>query len=376
MQNSEDEIKQLREYIKNLEVINDGLRVSFEELTTLYRLVDIITEARTLDRVLNSLLDLTDEVISYEGAVLFLADDKTGEVDIVLKRNIDKRLEQKIQIQSRQKVIEWALKQGRTVALPDIEEEEEGKNTYVLVPLIARDKTIGLLEVIIGAPEGNITRRDMSLLTILSKQAALAIENVKMYEAMKKDQVSIIRALASTVDAKDHYTLGHSQKVSEYSHMIAEEMNLPERDREAIKYAGLLHDIGKIALADDIIKKPSRLTENEFEMVRKHPIVGAKIIKEIDSLAPIVPIVLHHHERFDGKGYPDALAGEQIPLGARIVFLADAYDTMVSARAYRDMIPPELAISELRKNAGSQFDPKVVDAFIECLRKKEMGYGG
>ena len=245
-----------------------------------------------------------------------------------------------------------------------------------LVPLIARDKTIGLLEVIIGAPEGNITRRDMSLLTILSKQAALAIENVKMYEAMKKDQVSIIRALASTVDAKDHYTLGHSQKVSEYSHMIAEEMNLPERDREAIKYAGLLHDIGKIALADDIIKKPSRLTENEFEMVRKHPIVGAKIIKEIDSLAPIVPIVLHHHERFDGKGYPDALAGEQIPLGARIVFLADAYDTMVSARAYRDMIPPELAISELRKNAGSQFDPKVVDAFIECLRKKEMGYGG
>ncbi len=377
MQNPEDEIKQLREYIKNLEVINDGLRVSFEELTTLYRLVDIITEAKTLDRVLNSLLDLTDEVISYDGAVLFLADDKTGEVDIVLKRNITKKLEQKIQIQNRQKVIEWALKQGRTVALPDIEEEEEtSNNTFVLVPLIARDKTIGLLEVIIDAPEGAITRRDMSLLTILSKQAALAIENVKMYEAMKKDQVSIIRALASTVDAKDHYTLGHSQKVSEYSHMIAEELKLPERDREAVKYAGLLHDIGKIALSDEIIKKPSRLTENEFEMVRKHPIVGAKIIKEIDSLAPIVPIVLHHHERFDGKGYPDGLSGEQIPIGARIVFLADAYDTMVSARAYRDMIPPELAISELRKNAGTQFDPKVVDAFIETLRKKEMGYGG
>lgn len=377
MQNPEDEIKQLREYIKNLEVINDGLRISFEELTTLYRLVDIITEAKTLDRVLNSLLDLTDEVISYDGAVLFLADDKTGEVDIVLKRNITKKLEQKIQIQNRQKVIEWALKQGRTVALPDIEEEEEtSNNTFVLVPLIARDKTIGLLEVIIDAPEGAITRRDMSLLTILSKQAALAIENVKMYEAMKKDQVSIIRALASTVDAKDHYTLGHSQKVSEYSHMIAEELKLPERDREAVKYAGLLHDIGKIALSDEIIKKPSRLTENEFEMVRKHPIVGAKIIKEIDSLAPIVPIVLHHHERFDGKGYPDGLSGEQIPIGARIVFLADAYDTMVSARAYRDMIPPELAISELRKNAGTQFDPKVVDAFIETLRKKEMGYGG
>lgn len=370
----ENEIIELKEYIKNLEVINEGLRHSFEELTTLYRLVDIITEAKTLERVLNSLLDLTSEIINCEGSILFLVDDKTGEIDIAMKRNISRKIESKINLQSKKKVIDWAIKKGRTIALPDIEEdiEDSEKVTFVLVPLIAHDKPVGLIDIVTDSPEGEITNRDLSLLTILAKQAALAIENVKLYESIKKDQISIIRALASTVDAKDHYTLGHSQKVSEFAVLISEELGLSEREIEIIKYAGLLHDIGKIAIPDDIIKKPSRFNEQDFETAKKHPSIGAKIIKEIESLAPIVPIVLYHHERFDGKGYPDGLKGEDIPLGARIVHVADAYDTMVSARAYRDMLPPELAISELRKNAGTQFDPKIVDAFITSLRKKAV----
>jgi putative nucleotidyltransferase with HDIG domain len=368
------EITELREYIKNLEVINEGLRHSFEELTTLYRLVDIITEAKTLERVLNSLLDLVSEIINCEGSMLFLVDDKTGEIDIAMKRNISRKIEAKINLQSKKKVIDWAIKKGRTIALPDIEEdiEDSEKVTFVLVPIIAHDKPVGLIDIITDSPEGEITNRDLSLLTILAKQAALAIENVKLYESIKKDQLSIIRALSSTVDAKDHYTLGHSQKVSEFSVLISEELGMSEREIEIIKYAGLLHDIGKIAIPDDVIKKPARFNEQDFEIAKKHPVIGAKIIKEIESLAPMVPIVLYHHERFDGKGYPDGLKGEDIPIGARIVHVADAYDTMVSARAYRDMLPPELAISELRKNAGTQFDPKIVDAFITSLRKKAV----
>jgi len=374
---SDEEVKQLKEYIKNLEVINEGLRQSFEELTTLYRLVDIIAEARTLERVLNSLLDLAAEVIPCHGAMLFLIDDTTGEIDVGLKRNISRKIENKINLQNKKKVIEWALKKNRTIALPDIKEEidDSEKVTFVLVPLIAHDKPVGLLDLITETPEGDITSRDLSLLTILSKQAALAIENVKLYESMKKDEVNIIKALSTTVDAKDHYTSGHSQKVSEYGTHIAEEMMLQEREIEIIKYAGLLHDIGKIGMPDEIIKKPSKLSEEEFLIVRNHPVIGAKIIKEIDSLAAIVPIILHHHERFDGKGYPDKLKGEEIPVGARIIHVADAFDTMVSARAYRDMLPAELAISELRKNSGTQFDPAVVDAFIRHLRKSAVFNG-
>jgi putative nucleotidyltransferase with HDIG domain len=372
------EIKELKEYTNNLEIINEGLRHSFEELTTLYRLVEIITEAKTLERVLNSLLDLVAEIISCEGAMLFLVDEKTGEVDIALKRNISRKIEQKVNLQNKQKVIEWTLKKGKTIAMPDIEEDpsENEKITFVLVPLIAHDKPVGLIDIITDTPEGDITTKDLSLLTILAKQAALSIENVKLYESMKRDQISIIRALSSTVDAKDHFTLGHSQKVSEYSLKIAEVLGLPEREVENIKYAALLHDIGKIAIPDEIIKKPTKLTAEEFDLVRKHPVIGSKIIKEIESLAPMVPIILHHHERFDGKGYPDGLKGEAIPIGARIVHVTDAYDTMVSARAYRDMIPPELAVSELRKNAGTQFDPAVIEAFITILRKNSVGYDG
>jgi len=374
---SDEEVKQLKEYIKNLEVINEGLRQSFEELTTLYRLVDIIAEARTLERVLNSLLDLASEVIPCHGALLFLTDDSTGELDVALKRNISRKIENKINLQNKKKVIEWALKKGRTIALPDIEEEidDSDKLTFVLVPLIAHDKPVGLLDLITETPEGDITSRDLSLLTILSKQAALAIENVKLYESMKKDEVNIIKALSTTVDAKDHYTSGHSQKVSEYGTHIAEELMLQEREIEIIKYAGLLHDIGKIGMPDEIIKKPSKLTEEEFLIIRDHPVIGAKIIREIDSLAAIVPIILHHHERYDGKGYPDKLKGDEIPIGARIIHAADAFDTMVSARAYRDMLPAELAISELRKNSGTQFDPVIVDAFIRYLRKSAVFNG-
>jgi putative nucleotidyltransferase with HDIG domain len=375
-ENELKDVKELKEYINNLEVINEGLRHSFEELTTLYRLVDIITEAKTLERVLNSLIDLVSEIISCEGAMLFLTDDKTGEIDIALKRNINKKIEYKVNMQNKQKVIDWALKKGKTIAMPDIEEDanDQDRYTFVLVPLIAHDKPVGLIDIITDTPEGDITSKDLSLLTILAKQAALAIENVKLYESTKKDQINIIRALSSTVDAKDHHTQGHSQRVSDYSLRIAESLGLAERELEVIKYAALLHDIGKIAIPDDIIKKPSSLTPEEFEQVKQHPIIGAKIIKEIDSLAPMVPIILHHHERFDGKGYPDGLKGENIPIGARIVHVTDAYETMVSARAYRDMLPPELAISELRKNAGTQFDPKIVEIFISILRKNPVEY--
>jgi putative nucleotidyltransferase with HDIG domain len=373
---AEEDIKELRDYIKNLEVINEGLRNSFEELTTLYRLVDIITESKTLERVLNSLMDMVTEIISCEGAMLFLVDEKNGEPDVALKRNISKKNEAKINLQMKQKVIEWTLKKGKTIAMPDIDEDanDTDKTTFVLVPLIAHDKPVGLIDIISDTPEGDITTKDLSLLTILAKQAALAIENVKLYESMKKDQISIIRALSSTVDAKDHHTSGHSLKVSEYSQKIAEALGMSERDIENIKYAALLHDIGKIGIPDEIIKKPTRLTPEEFEIVRKHPVIGARIIKEIESLSPMVPIILHHHERFDGKGYPDGLKGEVIPIGARIVHAADAYDTMVSARAYKDMLPAELAVSELRKNAGTQFDPKVVETFITILRRSSVGY--
>ncbi|HEY6509236.1 MAG TPA: HD domain-containing phosphohydrolase [Vicinamibacterales bacterium] len=176
-----------------------------------------------------------------------------------------------------------------------------------------------------------------------------------------------IRALAAALDARDPYTAGHSERVSRSSVVIARQMGLPDADVAIIRLGALLHDIGKIGLADDILQKPEALTREEFEQIKRHPALGARILRQVSFLEPHLPIVELHHERPDGHGYPFGLRGDEIPLAARIVHVADAYDAMTSARAYRPARPLSTAVAELRLYAGTQFDPECVQAFTEAL---------
>lgn len=176
-----------------------------------------------------------------------------------------------------------------------------------------------------------------------------------------------IRALAAALDARDPYTAGHSERVSQSSVVIARQLGLPEAEVAIIRLGALLHDIGKIGLADDILQKPEPLTLEEFEQIKRHPALGARILRQVSFLEPHLPIVELHHERPDGHGYPFGLRGDEIPLAARIVHVADAYDAMTSARAYRPARPLSTAIAELRLYSGTQFDPDCVRAFTEAL---------
>jgi putative nucleotidyltransferase with HDIG domain len=178
-----------------------------------------------------------------------------------------------------------------------------------------------------------------------------------------------IRALAAALDARDPYTAGHSERVSQMSVRIARQLRVPEPDVAIIRLGALLHDIGKIGLADDILQKLTPLTPEEFEQIKRHPALGARILRQVSFLEPHLPIVELHHERPDGHGYPFGLRGNEIPLAARIVHVADAYDAMTSARAYRPARPPAAAVAELRLYAGTQFDPDCVHAFIEAFRQ-------
>jgi len=177
-----------------------------------------------------------------------------------------------------------------------------------------------------------------------------------------------IRALAAALDARDPYTAGHSERVSQSSVVIARQLGLPEAEVAVIRLGALLHDIGKIGLADDILQKPEPLTLEEFEQIKRHPALGARILRQVSFLEPHLPIVELHHERPDGHGYPFGLRGDEIPLAARIVHVADAYDAMTSARAYRPARPLSTAIAELRLYSGTQFDPECVRAFTEALK--------
>ena len=177
-----------------------------------------------------------------------------------------------------------------------------------------------------------------------------------------------IRALAAALDARDPYTAGHSERVSQTSVIIARQMRLPESEVAVIRLGALLHDIGKIGLADEILQKPDPLTPEEFEQIKRHPALGARILRQVSFLEPHLPIVELHHERPDGHGYPFGLRGDEIPLAARIVHVADAYDAMTSARAYRPPRPLGAAVAELRLYSGTQFDPDCVRAFTEAIK--------
>ena len=211
---------------------------------------------------------------------------------------------------------------------------------------------------------------DHLLLTLLAGQIGLLVENRSLFRMQRESLETTIHSLVQALDARDPYTKGHSEQVSQLAIMIAKELSLPAPQIEDIRLAGLLHDIGKIGIPEKILNKPDNLTSIEFNQIKVHPYIGAQILKPIALFKPLLPFVYHHHERWDGKGYPDGLKGEAIPLGARILAVADAFDAITADRVYRPGKGDDAALNELVKCAGIQFDPLVVDALLTALEKK------
>lgn len=187
------------------------------------------------------------------------------------------------------------------------------------------------------------------------------------YAELEKAYLESIETLRYTVEAKDMYTRGHSDRVAEYSYLIGSRLGLSEEDLKKLKLGGLFHDIGKIGVPDSILLKTAKLTDDEYSEIKNHPAIGAHILSNATMFKDIIPIVKHHHERFDGRGYPGQLAGENIPYLARIAAVADTYDAMTSKRAYRDPLPLDIVKTEIEKNKGTQFDPAIADIFLDIL---------
>lgn len=206
---------------------------------------------------------------------------------------------------------------------------------------------------------------------------AVALNMKKAHKRFKQDEHIIrqsIGVFTRFFEAKDTYTNGHSQRVADYSKLIAEKMNLTEGEVRKIYYIALMHDCGKCYIPDEILKKPGRPTDEEFEIIKSHTVKGAEMLENFNSIDNIREGVLHHHERYDGKGYPDGLKGEEIPLVARIICIADSFDAMNSRRCYRDRLSKEYIISELINNIGKQFDPDIVGKFLELIEEEKIDF--
>ncbi|MEW5939647.1 MAG: HD-GYP domain-containing protein, partial [Chloroflexota bacterium] len=203
----------------------------------------------------------------------------------------------------------------------------------------------------------------------IGDQAASALNRAELFAELEESYLQTVFALANAVDAKDTYTANHAQQLTNMALAVGREMGVSPREMEDLRFGAILHDIGKIGIPDAILQKPASLDEEEWKWMRQHPEIGAHILTPIPRLSGASRIVRHHHERFDGAGYPDGLSGEAIPLVARILTVVDAYNAILDARPYKPPLPTETAIAELKKHAGTQFDSCVVNAFLNVVER-------
>lgn len=239
-------------------------------------------------------------------------------------------------------------------------------SSLIVTPLRVRKRTVGYLGAMSFTPSKSFDEGQRKLLTIVSNRAAAAIENAKLYEDLKATFKQTIKGLASAIDKMDRYTAGHSERVAAYAQILAIKLGLPEEQVEIVRQSALMHDVGKIGCVMNL-NKPGKLSEAEYGVFQRHPTYGKDILEPIRFLHPLIPGVHMHHERWDGAGYPLGLKAQEIPLIARIIAVADTYDAMTSDRAYRKALPHDVAVNEIERCAGSQFDPDVAHEFTETI---------
>ena len=245
-----------------------------------------------------------------------------------------------------------------------------GMRSFLVLPIVLKEDLSGIICLGYVALRG-LSQEDVQQVRQVADQVAVALSNARLIEELDQLNWGALRALARAIDAKSHWTAGHSERVTEIALKIGRVMNLSAKELDILHRGGLLHDIGKIGTPVSILDKPARLTEEEFRTMRDHVRIGARILEPIAAFADTLPIVLEHHEWYNGKGYPAGLAGEQISLGGRIFAVADVFDAVSSARPYRSGITPQKAIDVITNDSGHQFDPKVVQAFLEVMSQEK-----
>lgn len=250
--------------------------------------------------------------------------------------------------------------------LPPPSADTERFHNCIAAPVSLLENLNGIV-VCADKPGDDFNDEDVRSVLAVGNQAVIAAENAQLRREIQEAYLATVSVMADAMEAKDSYTRGHSEQVSRYARLIARHLNLTDLERSVVSYAALLHDIGKIGVSDGLLNKPGPLLPEERELVRTHVRVGHDLLHHVPALRPVAHAVLHHHECYDGSGYPHGLIGEAIPVAARIVCVVDAYSAMVTRRSYKDAYTDERARAELRRCAGSQFDPRIVDAFLYVM---------
>lgn len=315
------------------------------------------------EEILEKIVDLALKVVSGDTAYLLLYDQKQDEIQLQAMRSKNGQPTPSSQLRLWTFMFQEVMDKPTGLILHH-EDHPEVSRSLICSPLMIRGRVFGLL-VVTKSPAAQIfSRKELHYLQTITIRAALNLENTMLYESIYGNVIDTFQSLIASIEARDHYTQTHSLRVAKNALSIGRILNLPLGSLESLKIASLLHDIGKISIPDSILLKAGRLSPEEYQVMKNHSSVGESIIRPIALLDREQKIVRHHHERWDGAGYPDGLAGEEIPIMARILTVADSYDAIVTNRPYRQAMAMDWALEEIQRGRGSQFDPAVVDAFL------------
>ena len=229
----------------------------------------------------------------------------------------------------------------------------------------------GVKGIVFSGPKisgDEFNRYDFDMLRSICNSAAIGLENARLFRELQHTYLSTVKALVSIIEAKDAYTKGHTERVADYCLALGKKLNLSKEELRDVAFGAVLHDIGKLLVYEKVLNKPGSLNKEEWAMLKQHPVIGAGIIENMDFLSGTVALVRHHHEHFDGAGYPDGLVGDEIPVGARIIAVADTFDAMTTDRSYRKALGSRKALQTLETKAGTQFDPVMVEAFVDLIK--------
>jgi response regulator RpfG family c-di-GMP phosphodiesterase len=370
---------------QELKARNEDLEVHVKRLRSLNE------SGRALHSILNikELLSFTIQLMATElkakRVSLMILDKRTNELVIEASVGIDAQVAQAVHVPVGAGIAGWVAQEGKALLVEDIEQDSRFKNqrdgsdydsnSFISAPLLLsvpiqyQNTIIGVININNKEDGGVFTKSDLAFVSTLASQAAIAIENARIFEKLKEIHIEAITALAEALEAKDATTGQHSARLIQYAMGVADRLGLDLEAKEILRYASVLHDVGKIGVREQVLQKPGKLTPEEFEEMKQHPRLGASIVKKVAFLSSVAPAILGHHERYDGNGYPHGLLGESIPMEARIVSVMDSFDAMTSDRPYRKAPGKEYAIKELKAHAGSQFDPRVVEAFLAVLEE-------
>jgi len=373
-------IRSNSKFIELRRELSRKVRQRTKALSFLYRIERDVSNKLKMEDVLEVIVEKVTSILNVKICSILLVNDNTGKLLIECAKGLEEKILKDTELEVGNNISGWVVKHNRPILVKNIEkdtrfvkrsEEKYYNKSLMSVPLATKDKVIGVINVNNKKSRRIFNQEDFRLLKQIAAQVAIVIENARLYKSLSDLYMRTIMTLAATIDARDHYTRRHSVMVAKYSVAIAEAMKLPPERVEIIRQAANLHDIGKIGVHDFILLKPGKLTDEEWEEIKLHSVKGAEILEPlVVFLNGVIDMVKQHHERYDGKGYPGQYRDGEIDIGARIMAVADSFDAMLSERPYRKAYSKKKAVEELRENSGTQFDPKIVEAFLEVLSKE------